>query len=692
MFGRKKKNLKSTEITRCSLIEGLESRRLLSAYGSLILQPHAVLQHQASTTTDISGYTPADIRQAYGFNNITFANGSIVGDGKGQTIAIVDAYNDPNISADLKTFDSQFGISAPPSFQVVNQSGGTKLPTTDGGWAGEISLDVEWAHADAPGANILLVEANSATLNDLMAAVNYARHASGVSTISMSWGGSEFFSWSNGEFTGQTQYDPYFTTPSGHQGITFVAAAGDSGSFGGVQWPASSPNVLSVGGTSLYVNSDGSYSTETSWSGTSGGYSQIEAKPSYQDNVQTSAVRSTPDVSLNGDPNTGFAVYDSLAFQGFSGWQQVGGTSAGAPQWAALIAIADQGRLLNGQGTLDGVSQTLPMLYSLYTVADYTNNFNDVIDVTSHNPYHWRWGFGFGNQATSGYDTATGLGTPKGAAIVSALAGSSTTSASTSGSGTTGGSTGGTNSQATPQLPASPLSAVILSAPPDSITGGALGSVRLRITNTTPSRFDGPVTVKVYLSTDGSATSGDTLLTSLTIPALNLKGRGSKIIHLTFKYPASVSTGDYFLTAAVSATRTNTADATTATPKAIAIGQPHVDLAAGFSNGPVIMVTPGAANTALITVENVGNVTANGTVGISLYDSVNNTLDSSAVLLATMPSRKIVLRAGRSMTFRIHFVAPTDQTASNFLIASLASHAQPSDNNAANDTAVVPTL
>ena len=202
-----------------------------------------------------------------------------------------------------------------------------------------------------PARNILLVEANSASLTNLMDAVNEARNAAGVSVVSMSWGGSEFFGWNGTEFTGQTQYDPYFTTPTGHQGVTFIAAAGDSGVYSGVQWPASSPNVLSVGGTSLYTqDKSGTYYTETSWSGTSGGFSQVEDEPSYQATVQNTGVRTIPDVAYDADPNTGFAVYDSVADQGYVGWQEVGGTSAGAPQWAAIIAIANQARVLAARG------------------------------------------------------------------------------------------------------------------------------------------------------------------------------------------------------------------------------------------------------------------------------------------------------------------------------------------------------
>ena len=161
----------------------------------------------------------------------------MAGTGAGQTIAIVDAYNDPNIKSDLQVFDNQFGIAAPPSFNVVNQTGGANLPAADAGWSMEIALDVEWAHAIAPGANILLVEANSSSINDLVGAVNYARQAPGVTTVSMSWGGSEF--------AGESTYDSYFTTPAGHAGVSFVAASGDSGGSG--EWPAVSPNVLGGG-------------------------------------------------------------------------------------------------------------------------------------------------------------------------------------------------------------------------------------------------------------------------------------------------------------------------------------------------------------------------------------------------------------------------------------------------------------
>src|SRR5205823_5599138 len=202
----------------------------------------------------------SQIRHAYGFDSFHYVSGgqSIAADGRGQTIAIVDAYDDPRIFNDLATFDRTFNLPAPPSFVKAYYT-----TQTNNGWAGEEALDVEWAHAMAPAANLLLVEAKSSSLSDLLTAVDWARHQSGVSVVSMSWGG--------GEFSSETSYDGYFTTPSGHKGVTFVASSGDNGAVS--SWPAVSPNVLSVGGTSLRTDSVGNYISETGWSGSGGGIS-----------------------------------------------------------------------------------------------------------------------------------------------------------------------------------------------------------------------------------------------------------------------------------------------------------------------------------------------------------------------------------------------------------------------------------
>ena len=331
---------------------------------------------------------PAQMQQAYGVNNIVF--GSTVGNGTGETIAIVDAYRDPNASSNLATFDGQFGLSAPPSFTQKSETGGSdsSVPTdSTGGWEVEESLDIEWAHSIAPDANIILYEANSASYSDLLTAVVTAAKNSNVSVVSMSWGG--------GEFSGETSYDSDFTTPSSRAssgGVTFVASTGDSAAPAG--YPAYSPNVVAVGGTTLLVSDTaGDYYSESGWSDGGGGTSTQEAEPNYQKSVQSSGFRDAPDVSMDADPNSGVYVYDTFDE---SGWLGVGGTSLASPMFAALVAIADQGRAHYGLKSLDGPSQTLPDLYTLPS----TINFHDI--TTGSN----------GFSAGPGYDLVTGIGSP----------------------------------------------------------------------------------------------------------------------------------------------------------------------------------------------------------------------------------------------------------------------------------------
>ena len=391
--------------TRLELVcEALESRQLLSTTAS---SPPDLSQIEAQTDlvalqqvlSEPTGYTAQQIQNAYGVNQIKFSGGTVAGNGAGQTIAIVDAYNDPNIQADLNTFDSEFGLPA-TTVTRVNETGGTSLPASDptGGWELEESLDVEWAHAMAPAANIVLVEASSTSLSDLFKAVSYASDRPGVSVVSMSWGTTEFW--------GESAYDSIFTTPAGHSGVTFVAASGDEGAWDGPMYPSVSPNVLAVGGTALTLAAGNTYGSETAWSDSTGGLSgydsdwrTYELEPSYQTATLQAAglsydVRTNPDVSFNADPNTGVAVYDSIPYSGQSGWFQVGGTSAAAPAWAALVAIADQGLATAGKLTLSN-TQVETDLYSLPS-----SDFHNI--TTGFNGYY----------ATSGYNLVTGLGTP----------------------------------------------------------------------------------------------------------------------------------------------------------------------------------------------------------------------------------------------------------------------------------------
>jgi subtilase family serine protease len=415
-----------------------------------------------------SGYTPAQITTAYGLSGITFTSKSgvtVPGNGSGETIALIEMYNDPNIQSDLATFDAKYDLPT-PSLTVVDQAGNQ----TDSGWALEESLDVEWAHSIAPGANILVVEAapsfsQSVELQNLLTAVNTARNTAGVVAVSMSWGFSEM--------QNESSYDSYFTTPSGHQGVTFIAASGDNGV---VEYPSASPNVLAVGGTTLNLTSAGAYSSETAWVDGGGGYSLFEQEPSYQATVQASGERSTPDVAFDADPNTGVEVYSTAPGARSGSWQVVGGTSLGSPAWAGIIAIVDQGRAVAGLGSLDGATQTLPALY-----AAESSDFNSVAATPTYGGFSFGgsspiggfsgsggfWGaFGSGlglsstGTTSSGAtaNTSSGLGTPKGSALISDLVGSTLTEAVTFiGSGSSSGSTGSGTTPTAPTAPTKPV-------------------------------------------------------------------------------------------------------------------------------------------------------------------------------------------------------------------------------------------
>jgi subtilase family serine protease len=390
------------------------------------LKFHAVVRPFASQPSS-TAYSPAEIQTAYGFNNISFASysagGSLPLPGAGQTIAIVDAYDDPNIATDLATFDKAYNLPSPPNLIRMNQNGSTSsFPRRDysGGWEMEESLDVEWAHAIAPGASILLVEANSSYTSDLLTAVrtaaNYSGPAGPVSVVSMSWGG--------GEFSGESSSDSSFTTPSGHAPIAFVVSSGDNGAP--PSWPAASPNVLAVGGTTLKLGANNSWGSESGWSGSGGGLSSNESQPSYQAGVvtQSTTARTNPDVAYDADPNPGFSIYDSIAYYGTRyNWTAVGGTSAGAPQWAALIAIADQGRALSSSSLprltttpaqAGGTALAQSVLYNLYYTTGYASTyFHDISSGTSTGSPNYA--------ATANYDLVTGLGTPHADQIVGAL-------------------------------------------------------------------------------------------------------------------------------------------------------------------------------------------------------------------------------------------------------------------------------
>ena len=316
------------------------------------------------------GYGPADLQSAYSLPSAT--------GGAGQTIAIVDAYNDPNAESDLATYRAQYGLSpcttANGCFKKVNQTGGTSYPASDSGWGQEISLDVDMASATCPNCHILLVEASSNSFANLGVAEDYA--AAHATVVSNSYGGSEF----SGETSPSN--DSHYT----HPGVPITVSSGDNGY--GVEYPAASSHVTAVGGTSLNrATSTARGWTETAWSGAGSGCSAYVPKPAWQHD-SSCARRTVADVSAVADPNTGVAVYDTY---GSGGWLVFGGTSVAAPVIAGTYALIG-----NAGSTADG---------------SYFYGFpSNIFDVLSGS--NGSCSGSYLCTAGPGYDGPTGLGTP----------------------------------------------------------------------------------------------------------------------------------------------------------------------------------------------------------------------------------------------------------------------------------------
>jgi subtilase family serine protease len=337
-----------------------------------------------------TGLGPSQIQSAYKLAGLS---------GGGRTVAIVDAYDDPNAASDLATYRQAYGLSACTTangcFKQVNESGATSpLPTGDYGWAEEESLDVDAVSAACPSCHILLVEASSADNLDLAKAENAAAAAPGVAAISNSYGGSEDST--------ETSYDSYYN----HPGVAITVSSGDSGY--GVEYPAASPDVTAVGGTTLTQASNARGWTETAWSDAGSGCSAYEPKPSWQTDSGC-AKRTVADVSADADPSSGLGVYDTYnscgsssscdslieagLVQGLDGWAQVGGTSLSSPLTASVYALAGN--------TASVVNGSYPYSHT-----------GSLFDVTSGS--NGSCSGSYLCTAQAGYDGPTGLGTPNG--------------------------------------------------------------------------------------------------------------------------------------------------------------------------------------------------------------------------------------------------------------------------------------
>ena len=336
-----------------------------------------LIRLQANPTPNASspsGQTPSSIRSVY----------KLPSTGGSQTIAIVDAFDYATAENDLNVFSQAFGLPACTTsngcFKKVYAKG--SKPKVNCGWGQEAALDIEWAHAMAPSAKIVLVEAATNSFANLFSAVD-------VATAQVNTGGTKgevSMSWSGSEFSTETSNDGHFQ----NAGVVYFAASGDTGGVNG--YPSVSPYVVSAGGTTIHGS--GGTATETGWSGSGGGPSKYETKLSYQANVAGTdpTQRSAPDFSFDADPNSGVSVYDSTRCQGLSGWLVFGGTSVSSPSLAGIVNLA--GHFYSGSVT------------ELDTIYSNRANTSDFRDITS--------GTAGSFSAGSGYDFVTGVGSDQG--------------------------------------------------------------------------------------------------------------------------------------------------------------------------------------------------------------------------------------------------------------------------------------
>ena len=403
-----------------------------------LLRPGTVPPSDADclSTYGIDCYSPQAMRHIYNITPLIDAGFT----GKGQTIVVIDSYGSPTIQQDLKTFDTSFGLPDPPSFQVIAPLGTVPFDDTNAdmdSWALEATIDVEWSHAIAPDASIVLMTSpvdetqGIQGLPEFLQLEQYALDHHLGNIISQSWGTAE-----NTLFTAADQhifsdYDTFYQKAAA-QHVTILGVPGDFGAANPdangnfyttptVQFPGSSPYVTTVGGTVLKTDANFNYVSETVWNASStifatgGGVSQHYKEPVYQSTTlptTTASIlkgyRGVPDVAYNASAITSILLYFSFRGASKAGFYNVGGTSEGAPQWAGITAIADQ----YGHRSLGFLN---PGLYRLGSSALYSKSFHDV--TTGNNTTNGVTGY----DATTGWDPTTGWGTPNLGGFIKAL-------------------------------------------------------------------------------------------------------------------------------------------------------------------------------------------------------------------------------------------------------------------------------
>ncbi|BBB61701.1 hypothetical protein UNDKW_3428 [Undibacterium sp. KW1] len=570
-------------------------------------------------TSVVSTYTPAQIRAAYSLPALPASTSGLTASqaaqlGAGQTIYIVNANHDPNIVAELNAFNQKFGLPActvksipagtalplPAAssnvceFSVVySTSGGgmtSATPAYDSGWATEIALDVQWAHATAPLARIILIEAADSSMSNMIGGIKLA-NAMGPGIVSMSFGAHEG-NWTAG-------VESTFTTAK----MTYLAATGDNGPA--VEWPAVSPNVVAVGGTSLTYS--GTSRTEVAWSNTGGGVSAYTATPSYQNNtvpgVGTPARRTVADVSMNADPNTGQYVAVMTPGSSVVNWVSAGGTSLSTPQWAGVIAIANATLAQAGKPVL-GAPHAVLYNKIATTPGSYASSFADVAKGSN--------GTCASCVAKTGHDQLTGLGTPNVTSLLSTLGGTVIATAPTVTSASISGQVGTALSFTVSATAANPLT-YTLSGNPAGMSINSSGIVSWA----TPVAGTYTVVVTALDAKTGLSGKGTyTIVISAPVPpaisATTINGKAGTA--LSFNITAtSTNPLTYSITGAPSGmTATSAGAATWPTPVAgtYSVTATALDAKTGLSSKAVYTVVIAAATPPVVTAATINGVAA----------------------------------------------------------------------------------